>query len=64
MKNKMNLKTDSNHKESTPGEIKKHEEQTAKLIKNLIDYVEPFHGATRHMPTDVEIHSNIENGLL
>ena len=46
MKNKMNLKTDSNHKESTPGEIKKHEEQTAKLIKSLIDYVEPFHGAT------------------
>ena len=37
MKNKMNLKTHSNHKESTPAEIKRHEEQTAELIKSLID---------------------------
>ena len=26
LKSKMNLKTDPNHKESTPGETKKHEE--------------------------------------
>ena len=46
LKKKMNLKTDSNHKESTPGKIKKHEEQIAELIGSLIDYVDPFHGTT------------------
>ena len=45
LKNKMNLKTVSNHKESTPGAIKKHEEQIAGLIGSLNDYGDPFHGA-------------------
>ena len=31
-KNKMNFKADLKFKESTPGEIRKHEEQTARLI--------------------------------
>ena len=35
---KKNLKTDSNHKESIPGEIKKHEEQIAEFIGSLKDY--------------------------
>ena len=64
LKNKMNLKTDSNQKESTSRKMKKHEEQIAELIGSLIDYVDPFHGATRNMATDVELLSNITNGLL
>ena len=65
LKKKMNLKTDSNHKESTPGKIKKHEEQIAELIGSLIDYdVDPFDGTTQNMATDVELTSNITNGLL
>ena len=64
LKNKMNLKTDSNQKESTSRKMKKHEEEIAELIGSLIDYVDPFHGATRNMVTDVELLSNITNGLL
>ena len=64
LKNKMNLKTDSNQKESISRKMKKHEEQIAELIGSLIDYVDPFHGATRNMATDVELLSNITNGLL
>ena len=64
LKKKMNLKTDSNHKESTLREIKEHEEQIAELIGSLINHVNPFHGATRNMTSDVEILSNIANGLL
>ena len=52
LKKKMNLKTESNHKESTPGKIKKHEEQIAELIGSLIDYVDPFHGTTGNMAGD------------
>ena len=44
-KNKMNFKTDSNFKESTPSEIRKHEEQIARLIGSLNNYSNPFHGA-------------------
>ena len=43
LKNKMNLKTESYHKESTPGENKKHEEQIAELIGSSSDYVDPFY---------------------
>ena len=64
LKNKINLKTESYHKESTPGENEKHEEQIAELIGSLGDYVDPFHGATRNMATDVGLPSNITNGLL
>ena len=64
LKNKINLKTESNHKESTLVEIEKHEEQTAELMGSLSDYVYPSHGATRNMPTNVELPSNITNGLL
>ena len=53
-----------NHKESTPGDIKKHEEQIAEPIGCLIDYLDLFHEATQNMATDVEIPSNITNGLL
>ena len=42
-KNKMNFKTNSNFKESTPGELRKHEEQIARLIANLNKYSNPFH---------------------
>ena len=41
---KKNFKTDSNFKESTPGEIRKHEEQKARLIGSLNNYTTPFHG--------------------
>ena len=57
----MNLKTDSNLKESTPGKIKRHEEQTARLIGSLND---PFHGAAQNMTAGAEIPGNIINGLL
>ena len=63
LKNKMNLKTESYHKESSPGENKKHEEQIAG-IESLSDYVDLFHGTTRNMATDVGLPSNITNGLL
>ena len=43
-KNKMNFKTDSNFKEPTPGEIRKHEEQIARLIRSLNNYSNSFHG--------------------
>ena len=61
MKNKINLKTDSKPKESTPGEIKKHEEQIAGLIGSLKI---PFHGAAQNMAAGAEIPGNIINGLL
>ena len=37
-KNKKNLKTDSNFEESTPGKIRKHEEQKARLTGSLNNY--------------------------
>ena len=46
-KNKINLKIDSNHKESTPRETKKQEEQIAGLIGSINDYGNPFHEAAR-----------------
>ena len=60
----MNLKTESNHKKLIPRVIIKHEQQITELIGSLSDYVDPFHGATRNMATDVELPSNIKNGLL
>ena len=41
---KKNFKTDSNFKESTPGEIRKHEEQKARLIGCLNNNTTSFHG--------------------
>ena len=38
LKNKMNLKVDSNYTESTHGKIKKDKEQIAGLIESLKDY--------------------------
>ena len=64
MKNKINLKTDSNHKESIPRETKMHEDKIGETIGGLIDYVDLFQRAIRNMATDVEIPSNITNGLL
>ena len=63
-KTKISLKTESNHKESTPGEIKKHEQQIADLIWSLSEYIDPFHGAIWNMAADVELRSNITNGPL
>ena len=42
-KDKMNFKTDSNFKESTPGEIIKHLEQIARLIGSLNNYSNLYH---------------------
>ena len=63
-KNKMNFKTDSNFKESSPGEIRKHEEQIARLIGSLNNYSNPFHGAAWNMTTGADLLSNIINWLL
>ena len=41
-KNKINFKTDSKFKESTPSEVRKHEEQIARLIGSLNYYSNPF----------------------
>ena len=57
----MNLKTDWSHKESTAGEIKRHEGQIAGLIGSLND---PFHGVAQNMAAGSEIPSNIINALL
>ena len=64
LKNKMNFKTDSNFKESTSGEIRKHEEQIARLIVSLNKYSNPFHKVAWNMATGAEIPGNIINGLL
>ena len=57
----MNLKTDSNHKESTAGEIKIHEEQIEGLIGSLND---PFHGVAQNKAASSGIPVNIINALL
>ena len=44
----MNFKTESNQKESTPWEIKKHE-QIAGVIECLNDNGDPFYGAAQHL---------------
>ena len=62
-KNKMNFKTNSNFKESTPGELRKHEEQIARLIASLNKYSNPFHEVPWNMATGTEIPGNIINGL-
>ena len=54
----MNLKTDSDLKESTPGEIKRHKEQIAGLIGSLKDI---FHGVAQNVAADAELPGN---GLL
>ena len=41
-----------------------YEEQIGETIGGLIDYVDLFQRAIRNMATDVEIPSNITNGLL
>ena len=64
LKNKMNLKTDLNHKKSIPGEFKKHKEQIAGPIGNLKDYGNPFHGAVQNRAAGAEIPGNIANWLL
>ena len=64
LKNKMNLKTDCNHKESTPGDFKKHEEQIAGLVGSLNNYGDPFHGAAQNMTAGAEKPSNMINGIL
>ena len=64
LKKKMSSKTDSNHKESTPREIKKRKKQTAGLIGSLNDYSDSFQRAARDMATGAEIPGNIINGLL
>ena len=46
----MNLKTDSNPKESIPGVLKRHEEQMA--------------GVVQKMATDAEMPDTVINGLL
>ena len=63
-KNKMNFKTDSNFKKSTPSEIRKHEDQIATLIGSLNNYSNPFHEVAWNTTTGAEIPGNIINGLL
>ena len=50
----MNLKTESNQKESIPWKIKKHE-QIAGVIECLNDNGDPFYGAAQNMATSAEI---------
>ena len=64
IKNKMNFKTDSNFKESTPDEIRKHGKQIAGLIGSLNKYSNAFHGAAWNMVAGDEIPINITNWLL
>ena len=40
--NKMNFKTNSNFKESTPNKIRKHKEQLVQLFGSLNNYSNPF----------------------
>ena len=55
----MSFKTDSNFKESTPSEIKKHEEQIARLIGILKHYSNPFHDVAWNMAAVAEIPGTI-----
>ena len=61
-KDKMNFKTDSNFKESTPGEIIKHLEQIARLIGSLNNYSNLYHEVAWTMATGAEIPGDIING--
>ena len=54
----MNFKTASNHKESTPGKIRKHEGQIAGLVGSLNHYGNPFR---EEIPGIPEIPGNIIN---
>ena len=60
----MNLKTDSNCKESMYGEIKRHEEQVAGVTGNINDHSDPFHETARNMVAGAEILINMINGML
>ena len=61
-KDKMNFKTVSNFKESTPGEIIKHLEQIARLIGSLNNYSNPYHEVAWTMAAGAEIPGDIING--
>ena len=63
-KSKMNFKTDSNFKKSTPSKIRKHEDQIVTFIGSLNNYSNPFHEVAWNMTTGAEIPGNIINGLL
>ena len=57
----MSYKTNSNFKESTPGEIRKNEEPIARLTGSLNNYSNPFYEV---MATRAEIPGNKINALL
>ena len=61
LRKKVNLKTDPNHKKSTPGKTKRHGEQIAGLTGILNN---PFHGLPQNMEACAKIPGNIINGLL
>ena len=63
LKNKINSKTDPNHKELTTGVFEKHEKRIAGLNGSLNDYGDLFHGVSQNMATCAEIPFN-KNGLL
>ena len=54
----MNFKTHSKHKELTPEEIKRHEEQIARLMESLND---PIQRAAQIMATGAEVSGIVIN---
>ena len=62
LKNRMNVKTSSNHKEFSHGQKKLHEQYIQQLLTTIP--TDPFHGPARNIMGGVEISSKIIVGLL
>ena len=62
LKHKMNMKTSSQHKEFSPGQMKLHEQYVNQLISNI--QTDPFTGPARNMISGLEITTKIIDSLL
>ena len=62
LKNKMNMKTSSQHKEFSHGQKKLHEQYVTQLLSNI--HTDPFHGTARNLVSGLEIKSKLIDSLL
>ena len=62
LKDKMNMKTSSQHKEFSQGQKRLHEQYIMQLINNI--HSDPFHGLARNMISGLEITPKIIDSLL
>ena len=62
LKNRMNVKTSSNHEEFSHGRKKMHEQYIQQLLRTIP--IDPFRGAAQNIMSGLEISSKIIDGLL